>query len=391
MANSELAIWRFSLIAPLLHLVSGTSLSERARELAAQAKTGPNGEPTLVSVETMLRWFRAYQAEGLDGLENQPRADRGRSRALDQETMVVLWDLAGEHPDWTIKAIHKEAQKELGKAIPIKPVYRLLAGRRRAQHPPEEHRHRPIGVVQTLWLADTWHGPNVLGERRQIHKSYLIAFMDDASRAVMAGQFGLRDDVAHLIVVFRQALLARGLPHRIITDNGSNYHSRVMRTACATLGIHLVHAPVGAATWKARLERFWLTVKEQINVPANPRLQDLQTAWARFLAEYHASPHRGLQEALGKSTSPLDYYLTNLPPEVKQVSELKLDDLLQIEETRRVNPDGTIRVARRVFEVRAPLAGTHVRVRFNPCNPARVWYRPAQDSRASFQEAFLIQ
>jgi hypothetical protein len=164
-----------------------------------------------------------------------------------------------------------------------------------------------------------------------------------------------------------------------------------MRTACAKLGIHLVHAPKEQPTWKARLERFWLTVRLQLKVPANPRLADLQTAWARLVAEYHAAPHKGLEEALGKPTSPLDYYLTHLPPDIKQVSELKLDDLLQIEETRRVNPDGTIRVARKVFEVRAHLEGTHVRVRFNPSHPARIWYRPAQDSRASFEEAFLIQ
>jgi transposase len=223
--NSERALWRYSLIAPLLHRPEGVSLTQLARELAAQTKRGPDGEPLLVSTETILRWFRLYHAEGLDGLENQIRSDRGRPRALDAPTRALLLDLAALRGDWTIKAIHKEAQKRLGKAVPLKPVYRLLQGRRRAGLLPDERRRRPIGIPQVLWLADTWYGPEVLGPGRKVLKTYLIAFLDDASRAVMAGQFGLRDDVPHLVAVLRQALLARGLPNRIITDNGSNYRS----------------------------------------------------------------------------------------------------------------------------------------------------------------------
>jgi len=389
--NTELALWRYSVIAPLLHRPEGVSLTELARELAAQTKIGPDGEPILVSTETILRWFRLYQADGLGGLENQVRSDRGRPRALDPEMRELLLTLAAEHGDWTTKALHKEAQKRLGKAIPLKPVYRFLEGRRRVEEPPDERRRRPLGIPQVLWLADTWYGPDVVGPRRTLQKSYLIVFLDDASRTVMAGQFGLKDDVPHLIAVFRQALLARGLPHRLIVDNGSNYRSRVMRTACAKLGIHLVRAPKENPTWKARLERFWLTVGFQLGAPKRPTLADLQTAWARFLAEYHAAPHDGLEEALGKKISPLDFYLTHLPPDVRHVSELAVDDLLQVEETRRVNPDGTFRVARRVFEVRAGLAGRHVLVRFRPPTPERVFYRPASDPRASFQEAFPVR
>lgn len=396
MANSELALWRYGVIAPLLHRAEGRSLSEMARELAAQVRFGPDAEPALVSAETILRWYREYQQSGLEGLERQGRSDRGRSRALDESSAATLLDLSAEHADWTVKAVHGEAQKLLGKALPIKAVYRLLKGHRRAAAEIPQHRARPIGVPQVLWLADTWHGPVVYGPGRTTHKSYLIAFLDDASRAVMAGQFYLRDDVASMMSVFRQALLSRGVPNQLITDNGANYRSRAMRTACARLKIRLIAAPVGAWSWKARLERFNLTVKLQLppKLPQSPTLEDLRTAWARFVAEYHACPHGGLLRALGRETSPLNFYLENLPPDVRQVSELSLDDLLLVEETRRVNRDGTIRVAGRLFEVSsadADLAGTHVVVRFNPANPARVFYRPARDARASYREAFPVR
>lgn len=391
--NSELALWRYSVIAPLLHRAPGVSLTQMARELAAQVKTGPHGEPVMVSIETLLRWFRNYQQAGLDGLERDVRADQGRSRALDATTVALLLDLAADHPDWTIKAIHREAQKQSGKALPIKAVYRLLKGHGRAMAQVSEHRHRPVGVPQVLWLADTWYGPLVYGPHRAARKTYLLAFLDDASRAVMAGQFFFRDDVASLMTVFRQALLARGVPNQLITDNGSNYRSRAMRTACARLKIHLIPAPKGAWSWKARLERFNLTVKLQLvpKLSKFPTMQDLQTAWARFVAEYHAAQHDGLKKAGVEPTAPLAFYLAHLPEDVRQVSELSVDDLLQVEEIRRVNLDSTIRVAAKLFEVRAGLAGSRVVVRFNPANPARVFYRPAQNSQASFEEAFGVQ
>jgi transposase len=393
--TSELALWRYSLIAPLLHRPLDVSLSQMAQELSAQVKLGPDGGPVVVSPETLLRWFRDYQTSGLAALERQPRQDRGKPRALEAQTMAILLDLAGDHPRWTVKAIRREAEKLLGKAIPLKPVYRFLKDRRsKPTGREDEPRHRPIGVPQVLWLADTWHGPEVIGAHRLKRKSYLIAILDDASRAVMAGQFFLRDDVASLLVVFRQAILARGLPHRMIVDNGSNYRSRVFRTACATLDVHLIHAPKEDPTWKARLERFFLTVRMQLDpkLPPNPTLADVNTAWARFLAEYHAAEHTGLSRSLGERTSPLGYYLAHLPPNVRYVSnELSLDELLLIEETRRVNADSTIRVGGRLFEVRAGLSGERVRVRFNPAELGKVRYRPLKDFDASFQEAFPVQ
>lgn len=391
--TNEQALWRYGMIAPMLHRPSGASLSEMAREIAAQTRYGPSGEPVAVSAPTLLRWFRLYEQEGLDGLSRQERSDRGRPRALSESEIASVLDLASEHPQWTIKAVHREAQNQFGKPLPVKALYRLLKGH--GKHAGVVvHPKRPIGVPQVLWLADTWYGPVVYGPRRRAQKTYLLAFLDDASRAVMAGQFFFRDDVASLVTVFRQALLSRGAPNQIITDNGANYRSRVMRTACAKLKIHLIHAPKGQWSWKARLERFNLTVKLQLvpRLPAFPTMQDLQTAWARFQSEYHVAKHKGLSEALGQDTAPLDFYLGHLPADVRQVSELSLDDLLQVEETRRVNRDGTIRVAGRIFEIREPVGRTtHVSVRFNPANPVRAFYRPLQDPRASFREAFPIQ
>lgn len=248
-------------------------------------------------------------------------------------------------------------------------------------------------MPQTLWLADTMHGPFVYGPRRRKSKSYLIALMDDASRAIMAARFTTSDDVAALIPILREALLARDRPSRLLCDNGPNYRSRVLRTACAHLGIHLVYASPYHPTSKARLERFFLTVRLQFlpTLPAFPPLEAANALWAQYLAAYHAAPQGGLTQIEGRPTSPLSYYLTHLPPDVKSVSELSLDELLVVEETRRVANDATIRVGGRVFEVAAALAGRHVVARFNPADVKSVRVRSLANPKAAFVPAFPIK
>lgn len=391
MNHSEFALWRFSLIAPLLHRAPNVSLAELSRQLAAEVKTAPDGAPALMSAETLLRWLRHYQKGGLEALEKRPRSDRGRPRALDAGLVARLIELACDKPDWTVKAVHRHLQRELARPIPIKPVYRLLLGRKRDAQP-EALRRRPVGIPQVLWLADTMHGPEVYGPHRKKRKCFLIALLDDASRAIMAGQFALRDDVTALMPVLREAVLARGLPHRLIVDNGPNYRSRVLRTACARLGIHLVYAIPYRATYKARLERFFLTVRLQMipRLPQFPTIEQVRTEWARFLAEYHDTPHSSLTELIGKPTTPLDFYLRFLPQDVRHLAELDIADLFLVEAIRRVNADSTIRLASKFFEVRPELAGDRVLVRFNPQAPTRALCRPLLKPDAPFEQAFPI-
>jgi transposase InsO family protein len=393
MNASELVLWRYSVIAPLLHAAPDVPLTELARRLAAEPKLGMDGRPSALSPETILRWLRRYRVAGLPGLEKSPRRDRGARRALADDATRTLLALADEHPEWTVRMIHREAERALGRPVSLKATYRLLPGHRRRTRASDPKRRRDVGVPQTLWLADTMHGPPVLGPRRVTRKSYLIAFMDDASRAIMAARFTTSDDVAGLIPVLREAILARGCPSRLLCDNGPNYRSRVLRTACAHLGIHLVYAAPYRPTSKARLERFFLTVRLgfEAMLPPHPTLEQVNEAWAKFLGAYHAKPHGGLSELTGRPTPPLSYYLANLPHDVKYVSDVSLDELLVVEEARRVGRDATIRVGARLFEVDAALAGARVVARFNPADPVRVWIRPLSNPSAPFVSAFPIK
>ena len=270
----------------------------------------------------------------------------------------------------------------------------VLAATRRIYRGCWAHHTRTYpGIPQLLWLADTMHGPTVYGPGRTAHKTFLIALFDDASRAVMASTFARRDNTTALMPVLRDGVMSRGLPHRLLVDNGANYRARVVRTACAQLGIHLVYATAYRPTSKARLERFFGSVRRQMlpRLPATPTLPQLRTEWARFLAEYHNTPHSSLSRLTGGPIAPLAYYLRFLPGDVRYPPQLDLEDLFLVEATRRVNADATIRLASRLWEVDPQLVGQRVLVRYHADHTTRVLYRPLDNPAADVQPAFPVE
>ena len=58
-----------------------------------------------------------------------------------------------------------------------------------------------------LWTGDALHGPTIGGR-----KTYLFAFLDDHSRAVVGHRWGFAEDTVRLAAALRPALAARGVP-----------------------------------------------------------------------------------------------------------------------------------------------------------------------------------
>ena len=101
-----------------------------------------------------------------------------------------------------------------------------------------------------------------VGAGRQRHKTYLIAFIDDATRVIPYAAFARGENTAAFLPVFKQALIRRGLPHRLFVDNGANYRSQHLALVCAKLGIALIHARPYQPAGKGKIER-WFTHRTQ--------------------------------------------------------------------------------------------------------------------------------
>jgi putative transposase len=64
-----------------------------------------------------------------------------------------------------------------------------------------------------LWTGDALHGEKVGGR-----KTYLFAFIDDHSRAIVGHRWGYAEDTVRLGAALRPALAARGVPESIYVD-----------------------------------------------------------------------------------------------------------------------------------------------------------------------------
>ena len=80
----------------------------------------------------------------------------------------------------------------------------------------ERHHARPQGSVD--------------GRRRR--KTFLIAFLDDATRVIAFAAFAFAENTTAFLPVFKNALIRRGLPLRLYVDNGANYRSQQLALVC---------------------------------------------------------------------------------------------------------------------------------------------------------------
>lgn len=248
-----------------------------------------------------------------------------------------------------------------------------------------------------LWMSDVMHGPSVLMPDSRIRrKTYLIAFLDDATRLVPYCAFCLSENTQAFLPVFKQALLRRGLPQRLYVDNGANYRSHQLALVCARLGVALIHARPYQPQGKGKQERWFRTVRAQLLANLVPSdtdsLEQLnRRLWAWVEGEYHHSPHRGLDGstplerwAFSSNTGSNTGSTTGAPlPRLAGSGSgsppgLDLDDLFLLDSKRRVQRDHTVSLNGTLLEIDAALVGHTVTLRHDPSVPlsrgVQVWF-----------------
>jgi hypothetical protein len=142
------------------------------------------------------------------------------------------------------------------------------------------------------WMGDALHGPTVGGR-----KAILFAFIDDHSRVLTGYRWVRREDTLRAEAALRAGIGARGIPNSVYVDNGSPFIDAQFHRALAVLGIKPVHATPNRPQGKAKIERFFRTVRTQFLVEIGTgreldsmeQLNRLFTAWVE--TEYHARVH----------------------------------------------------------------------------------------------------
>jgi transposase InsO family protein len=402
--RQALALFRYGLIAEFIQLPAGSrGLYARLREKACADYTIPGSTRTRVAPETLRHWLKDYRRGGFDALLPKGRADRGHSRTLPQAVADALLGLKDEQPGLSIpqliRAVQQSGVAPAALALPLSTVHRLLsrAGlmhKARAEDPASAQDRRRFAFIDAgqLWMSDVMHGPSVAVPGRGRRKSYLIAFLDDATRVVPYCAFALSENTQAFLPVFKQALLRRGIPQRLYVDNGANYRSQHLALVCAKLGVALIHARPYQPQGKGKMERWFRTARSQLvsrlGAADTDSLDTLnRRLWAWVEGEYHQAPHRGLDEQ-----TPLDRWAMRADQVRLPGPHLDLDALFLFEARRRVQRDRTVSLNGALFEVDAALVGHTVMLRYDPgAPPARgveVWHDDQFVARATPLDAY---
>jgi len=399
--RQALALFRYGLIAEFIQLPAGTrGLYARLRDKARADYTIPGSTRTRVSPETLRHWLKDYRRGGFDALLPKGRADRGRPRVIPQAVADALLSLKDEQPHLSIphliRAVQQSGVAPESLTLPPSTVHRLLsrAGLMHKTVPDgnQDRRRFAFAHAGQLWMSDVMHGPSVAIPGRGRRKTYLIAFLDDATRVVPYCAFALSENTQAFLPVFKQALMRRGIPQRLYVDNGANYRSQHLALVCAKLGVALIHARPYQPQGKGKQERWFRTVRAQFVSRLTPADTDSLEAlnrrlWAWVEGEYHQSPHRGIEDH-----TPLDRWAMSAQHVRLPGPSLDLDALFLFETKRRVQRDRTVSLNGTLFEVDAALVNHTVTLRFDPgAPPARgveVWFDEKFVGRASPLDAY---
>jgi len=85
----------------------------------------------------------------------------------------------------------------------------------KGEHGDTDRRRFAFQQAGEMWMSDVMHGPSVLLDTRRKRKTYLIAFIDDATRVIPHCAFTLSENTQTFLPVLKQALQRRGLPKRL--------------------------------------------------------------------------------------------------------------------------------------------------------------------------------
>jgi putative transposase len=241
-AQRDVALFRYSLIREAAD--DALTIRQRGvlvRELAAVDHAGPGGRRVKVGRGTIDRWIRAYRAGGFEALAPVPRT----GVPVTEERLLELAEaLKREVPRRTAAQVAEIISTAEGNGPSARTLQRHFARLGLNTRPdglaPRAFSRFEAAAPGDLWTGDALHGPAIAGR-----KTYLFAFIDDHSRALVGYRWGLSEDTVRLETALRSALAARGVPRRCYVDNGSAFVSKQLLRAMASLGIALVHSRPG--------------------------------------------------------------------------------------------------------------------------------------------------
>ena len=321
--------FRYSIIGGLLASPpEGGALTQALAELARKRYRHPTNPERWVTYgfSTLEKWFHRARnsADPVKALGRRIRRDSGGSRALGPELLAELEALYGANSHWSVQLLYDnlaalvEARPDIGPLPSYQTVRKAMRSRgwhrkRRPLREPtpgqvlgaerlaqREVRSFEVCCAHELWHAD-FHASSlkVVDEAGRWQVPVALGILDDRSRLCCHLQWYLAETAEVLVHGLLQALLKRGLPRALLTDNGRAMLAEETKNGLARLGVvHETTLPY-SPYMNGKQEKFWallesrgLAMLEKVPALSLSFLNQATQAWVEL--EYNQGRHSEL-------------------------------------------------------------------------------------------------
>ena len=321
-----------------------------------------------VTRQTVHRWLRRYEADGLAGLVDAPCRPQGCPHRTAAHVEERIFALRAAHPGWGPRTIRHQLGREGTSPVPSRSsVYRCLVRlglvepqkqRRKREDYRRWERSRPM----ELWQMDVMGGVRLEGGR----ELKIVTGIDDHSRYCVCAHLTPRATARPVCEALLTAIGRHGVPEQLLTDNGKVFTARFGLGAGEVLfdrilrehGVrHLLTAPRSPTT-TGKIERFHKTVRsELLTGRLFASLEEAQAELDAWVRHYNAErPHQGIGMAV-----PAERFAPGATPEALAAACAAPDPApAPPAHARKVSREGRLNFADERYQVGAWLAGETV-------------------------------
>lgn len=367
----DIALMKYSAIAPVISGLPAQykSFSEYFRGVSERGILHPDGKLRHYATSTIAKWYELYVKNGFDSLEPSGRSDEGKPRKLDDALQEQILYLKQHYPRMSAAAIYKQLQHngsirmgELSESTVLRFINRLCVEKKLTDHQDMRRYERPH--INEVWCGDSSAGPYLKTPDGKKHRVYVIALIDDASRMVVGIDVFFNDTFVNLMSVLKSAVSKYGVPKVLNFDNGSAYKNRQMELLAARIGSILNYCRPYTPTAKAKIERWFRTMKDQWMASLDMRdfhsLDSLRGSLLSFVRSYNLAPHSSL-----KGKSPQDRFFSE-PDIIRRLETRQIRECFLLELERRVSADSVIVIDGLEYEVDYRFAKQRITLRYSP-------------------------
>lgn len=367
----DIALMKYSAIAPVISGLPAQyhSFSEYFREVSERGILHPDGGLRHYAVSTIAKWYELYSKNGFDALQPAGRSDEGKPRKLDDALQEQIIYLKEHYPRMSAAAIYKQLQHngsicrgELSESTVLRFIRRLALEKKLTNNQDMRRYERPH--INEVWCGDSSVGPYLKTPDGKKHRVYVIALIDDASRMVVGTDVFFGDTFVSLMSVLKSAVSKYGVPKVLNFDNGSAYKNRQMELLAARIGSTINYCRPYTPTAKAKIERWFRTMKDQWMATLDMRdfhsLDALRGSLYAFVRAYNLSAHSSL-----RGSSPQDRFFSE-PEKIRRLEMRQIEECFLLELERRVSADSVIVIDGVEYEVDYRFAKQRITLRYSP-------------------------